>query len=150
MEYKLDSKDKKILGVLKEHGDYTTREIAKKTLIPFTTINNRIRKLKQEGFIKKFTIELDHDKIARGFVVYVLISADLKYLKEKNKTQYDVAKELKKFDSVERVDIVSGETDIVAIVRVKDVKEFDNFLLEKIHSIDGVANTKSMIVIHEC
>ena len=148
MTYNMDDKDWKIIELLKQHGDYTTREIAKKTLLPHTTINNRIRKLKDEGIIKKFTIELDADKTGKGFVAYVLISANLHSLKQKNKTQYDLVKEVRNLPFIERADIVSGGTDIVSIIRVKDVKEFDEALLGKLQKIEGIEGTQSMIVIH--
>ena len=70
-------------------------------------------------------------------------------LKEKKKSQYDVAKELKHFSFVEKADIVSGGTDIVATVRVKDVAEFDQVLLTKLQRIEGIDKTQSLIVIHE-
>ncbi len=148
MAYKLDGKDLKIIDILKQHGDYTTREIAKKTLIPTTTVNNRIRKLKSEGIIKKFTIELDADKTGKGFTAYVLISANLPFLKQKNKTQYDLVKEIRAFDFVESADIVSGGTDIVAVIKVKDVNEFDKALLGRLQNIEGIDKTQSLIVIH--
>src|SRR3989338_8058136 len=121
MEAKIDEKDRKIIEVLKEHADYATRQIAKKTGLPITTVHNRIQKLKKEKIIKRFTVDLDHAKVGHGFLVYVLVSVNLSLLKEKKKSQYDVAKELKHFNFVERADIVSGGTDIVATVRVKDV-----------------------------
>lgn len=148
MTHKLDEKDKRIIEILQKHGDYTTRQIAKKTLIPPTTINNRIRKLKKEGIIKNFTVNLDYSKVEKGFKVYILISADLVFLKEKGKSQYDLMKNFKKLDFIEQVDIVSGETDLVATVRVKDVEEFDKALLGEIQNIEGVKNTQSLIVIH--
>lgn len=148
MAYEMDDKDLKILDILKQHGDYTTRQIAKKTLLPPTTIHNRIRKLKDEGIIKNFTVNLDHKRIGRGFVAYVLISADIASLKQKKKSQYDVVNDLRKLDFIERADIVSGGTDIVAIVRVKDVEEFDKVLLTKMQLIEGVDKTQSLIVIH--
>ncbi len=144
----LDDKDTKILEILKNHADFSTRQIAKKLNLPITTVHNRIKKLKQDGFIRKFTIELDYKKIEQNFVSYVLISANLHILKQKHKTQYDLAKELKKLYCVERVDIVSGGTDLIAIVRVKNVEEFDNVLLEKIQLIEGIEKTQSLIVIH--
>lgn len=144
----MDEKDKKILEILKEHGDYTTRQIAKKTLLPPTTIHNRIRKLRKEKIIKKFTIELDHDRVGKGLLVYVLISADLGLLKRSNKSQYDLVNELRKLGFIERADIVVGGPDIVAVVRVKDVKEYDKVLLDKIQKIEGVDKTQSLIVIH--
>ncbi|MBU0470021.1 MAG: Lrp/AsnC family transcriptional regulator [Nanoarchaeota archaeon] len=148
MEVDLDDKDKQILEVLQEHADYTTRQIAKKTLLPATTIHNRIRKLKKDGVIKKFTLELDNNKVGKGFSAYILVSVDLQLLKQKKKTQYDVAKDLRKFAFVERADIVSGGTDIVAIVRVKDVEEFDSILLKKLQLVEGIEKTQSLIVIH--
>ena len=144
----LDEKDKKIIEVLKEHGDYTTRQIAKKTLLPITTIHHRIKKLKIDKIITRFTIELDNKKIDKGFASYVLISVNLPLLKQKKRSQYDIAKEIGKNYFVEKVDIVSGGTDLVALVRVKDVEEFDTVLLTKLQQIEGIEKTQSLIVIH--
>ena len=149
MTYELDEKDLKILGVLKDHGEYTTRQIAKKTLLPATTIHNRIRTLREEKVIRKYTIKIDPAAMGKSFVAYVLISADLGILKQKKKTQYDLASELRTFSFVERADIVSGGTDIVALIRVKDVDEFDKVLLGKLQLIEGIEKTQSMIVIHK-
>lgn len=149
MEARIDQKDRRIIEILKEHGDYATRQIAKKTGLPITTVHNRITKLKKEKIIKKFTVDLDYHKLSEGFRAYVLVSVNLSLLKEKNKSQYDVAKELKHFPFVEKTDIVSGGTDIVATVRVKDVAEFDQVLLMKLQRIGGIEKTQSLIVIHE-
>ncbi|MAG61037.1 hypothetical protein CL619_04580 [archaeon] len=148
MNVKLDKKDKEILFVLKHHAEYSMRKIAKETRLPITTVHNRVLKMQKLGVIQKYTIIPDYKLLDKSFVVYILITADLKYLKKKRKSQYDLAKKLKKFDFMERVDIVSGGTDLVAIVRVKDVEEFDKVLLQKIQVIDGIAKTQSMIVIH--
>ena len=149
MGAKIDEKDNKILEVLKEHADYATRQIAKKTGLPITTVHNRIQKLKKEKIIKKFTVDLDYHKIQEGFRAYVLVSVNLSLLKQKNKSQYNVAKEIRNFPFVERVDIVSGGTDIVAMIRVKDVAEFDQVLLTELQRIEGIDKTQSLIVIHE-
>ncbi len=93
----LDEKDKDIIEILQQHGEYTTRQIAKKTLLPVTTIHNRIKKLRKQGYIKKYTVELDWHKLQRDFLVYVLISANLQILKQKKKTQYDLMNEIRKF-----------------------------------------------------
>ncbi|MDP3734710.1 MAG: Lrp/AsnC family transcriptional regulator [Nanoarchaeota archaeon] len=145
----IDEKDLKIIDILQEHGDYTTRQIAKKTLLPATTIHHRIKRLKAAKVIRRFTIDLDYSHMDRNFVAYVLISVDLQLLKQKKKTQHDVAQEIKKFSFIERVDIVSGGTDLVAIVRVKDVAAFDKALMGELQLVEGIAKTQSLIVIHE-
>ena len=149
MQEIIDEKDNKVLEILKEHSDWTTRNIAKKVNLPITTVHNRIKRLRKEGVIKKYTIETDNRKLERNFVAYVLISANLQNLKQKHKTQYDLAKELRKLWFIERVDIVSGGTDLVAIIRVKDVDEFNDVLLGKMQLIEGIEKTQSLIVIHE-
>lgn len=149
MAYELDAKDYLILEELKRDGNQTTRQIAKKTLLPITTIHHRIKKLKEEKIIKKYTIEIDHKRINKGLLIYILITVNLETLKEKKKTQYDIAKELRTFEFTQRADIVSGGTDLLAIIRVKDVNEFDKVLLENIQLIEGVSNTQSLMVIHE-
>lgn len=149
MEPKLDEKDLKILEILQDHAEYTTRHIAKKTLLPATTIHHRIQKLKQEKVITKFTIEVNPQFVDENFAAYVLISVNLPLLRLKKKTQYDVVKELRMFSFIKRADIVSGGTDVVVFLRVKDVAEFDNVLLGKLQLVEGIEKTQSLIVIHE-
>lgn len=144
----IDEKDKKILDILKEHSNHTTRQIAKKTLLPPTTINNRIRKLTKDKIIQKYTIIPDYNKIGKGQLIYVLISCNLLELKKNKRTQYDVVKDLKKHEFIERVDIVSGGTDIVAMIRTSDIKEYDKLLLKHIQNVDGIDKTQSLVVIH--
>jgi Lrp/AsnC family transcriptional regulator for asnA, asnC and gidA len=144
----MDDKDRKILELLKEDSSLTTRKIAKQTHIPITTVHKRIQKLKASNIIKRYTIELDYDQLGKSLGAYILIQADLKLLKQKHKTQIDIINELKKIDQVEKTDIVVGGSDIVAFLRAKDIKELDQVLLGKIHDIDGIVDTQTMIVIH--
>jgi DNA-binding Lrp family transcriptional regulator len=148
MSYKVDEKDEKILELLKDHAEYNTRQIAKKTLFPVTTVHNRIKKLRAEGVIKKYTVRLDYSKLGKNFVAYILISTNLELLKRKNKTQYDLINDIRKFYFVERADIVTGGTDIVVIMRVKDVQEFDDCMIKKLQMVEGISSTQSLIVIH--
>lgn len=149
MAYVLDEKDKKIIEILKEHGDYTTRQIAKKTLLPTTTIHNRIRKLRKEKIIKNFTVDLDYKQVEQGFSVIVLVSVDYKLLRELKKDQHQLAQELKNLPEITKVDVVTGGTDIVVRVRVKDVEAYDQFLLKRMQKINGIDKTQSLVVIHE-
>jgi len=148
MEEKIDEKDLAILEMLEKHGDYTVRQIAKKTLLAPTTIHARIKKLKKKGVIRKYTIDIDRKKIGKKLGAYILILADLKSLKEKNKSQVDLAKDIGKIPSVENVDIVTGGSDLVAKIFVHDIEELDKVLLERIQLLEGVSKTQTMIIIH--
>ncbi len=144
----MDEKDEKIIKTLREDSSLSVRMIAKKTSIPMTTVHKRIKKLRAEGIIKRYTIELDNEKVGKRIGAYIMISVDLKLLKERSKNQYVLAEEVGRIPGVEKVDIVAGGTDLIAYVRVKDVKELDEILLGKIQHIEGIVNTETLIVIH--
>lgn len=144
----MDKKDEKILEILKSDSSLTTRQIAKKTAIPITTIHNRIRKLKKDEIIKQYTIKLDHKKLGKHFLALVLVSCDYKVLREKHKDQHDLVHEMARLPEVEHVEIVTGSVDMVLRVRTKDVEEYDEFLFKKFQVIPGVERTQSLVVIN--
>jgi DNA-binding Lrp family transcriptional regulator len=148
MKENIDEKDLAILDVLEKHGEYTIRQVSKKTGLAPTTVHARIKKLRKNGVIRRFTVDIDRKKLGMKIGAYILISADLKLLKEKHRTQYSLAEELGELHGVEKVDVVTGGTDLIARVRVKDIEELDKVLLGKIQLTEGVSKTQTMIIIH--
>jgi Lrp/AsnC family transcriptional regulator for asnA, asnC and gidA len=61
--------------------------------------------------------------------------------------QEDVAKEIKALPGVESVELLTGGTDILAKVRVKDVDELNNFIIRQLRKIEGVDKTQTMVVL---
>lgn len=149
MMQKITPKDLKILDVLKYNGDYTVRQISKATMIPSTTVYNRIISMKKEGIIKNFTVNLDYKKLGKNFTSIILLSADYDILRDINKDQHQLAKDISSLPEVEFVDIVTGEIDMLVKVRVSNVEEYDNFLFTKLQKIKGIGKTRSAVVIHE-
>lgn len=145
----MDEKDRKILEILKENSNLKVNRISKEVKLPISTVHHRIKKLKKDGIIKAYTIKLNHKKLGNNLFAYVLISADLKLLKEKNRTQYDISKYLMKLPYVHKADIVIGEADILAQVILKDMEELDKVLLGEIQKIEGVVDTQTLVVLRE-
>lgn len=149
MDTKLDKKDLRILEILKERGDLTVRQVASRTLLPITTVHNRIKRMKSLGVIKRFTVEVDHKKIGKPLAVYVLVKVDSKYLKGFRRSQHDLVKDLKALDFVEKADIVTGTIDIVLLIRVKDVDELDKVIVDKLRDIQGIESTQTLVILRE-
>jgi Lrp/AsnC family transcriptional regulator for asnA, asnC and gidA len=149
MGVEIDKKDLKILEILKENGDLTVRQIASRTLLPITTVHNRIRRMKSLGIIRRFTIELDHSKMGKTLSAYVLARVDSKYLKNMRMSQHDLARDLKKLDFVERADIVTGSIDIIALIRVKDVEELDRVVIDRLRDVQGIESTETLVILRE-
>lgn len=145
----MDEKDKKIIAILKENSKLSTQQISKKTSIPITTVHNRIKKLEKEGIIKNYTVILDNKKIGRPIAAYILITVDYRLLRQIKKTQYDLIKKLKSLELVEEAAIITGETDIITKVRVKDIDELDNFVTSYLRNIEGIEKTRTLVILSE-
>ena len=145
----MDEKDERIIEVLKENSKLSTQQISKRTSIPITTVHHRIKKLEKEGVIKKYTIELDSKKIGKALSAYILITVDYKLLKQMKKTQHQLATKLKSHPFVEEADTVTGATDIMVKVKVKDIDQLNDFITKYVRNVEGVEKTKTTVVLSE-
>ncbi|MFC1750110.1 Lrp/AsnC family transcriptional regulator [Pseudomonadota bacterium] len=145
----MDEKDLKIMDILQHEAELTSSQISKKTGIPITTVHNRIKKLKNEGIIKHYTVQLDFDKIGKPLKAYVLLNVNQILLSGEKVDQLTIAKKIKMIDGVESVDIITGTTDIIAVVRVGKMSDLNKILTKEFRKIDGVEKTQSLMVLEE-
>ena len=144
----MGKEDVRILSVLKQNSKLSVREISKRTKIPATTVHTRLKKLKKGGIIKKYTVELDMEKLGRPILAYVNTSVDYDYLKKKNLTPNKMADRIIKHPLIEFSSAVTGRVDIVFRVRVKDIQELDA-LINFLRNEEGILNTETLVVLYE-
>ncbi|MFH1064614.1 MAG: Lrp/AsnC family transcriptional regulator [Candidatus Woesearchaeota archaeon] len=145
----LDKKDLQILDELCENAKLTTGQIAKRLRIPVTTVHNRIKKLEKLGVITGYTVKLDHTKLGKPMMAYILISVMYTLPNGKKIEQDELARKIKKFPEAEEVIITAGVTDIMVKVRVGTVEELNEFIIKKLRSVDGVDKTQTMIALSQ-
>ncbi len=145
----MDEKDEKIIKILHENAKISTQEISKKTLIPITTVHNRIKKLEKEGVIKGYTINLDHAKVGKALTAYILVSVDYNSLKRAKMTQEELGKKLIYYDEVEELAMVTGSVDMILKIRARDMKNIDKFVTGILRGQSGVGATQTLMVLHQ-
>jgi DNA-binding Lrp family transcriptional regulator len=64
-------------------------------------------------------------------------------------TEREVAQKLVEFDEVLQVDIIFGEYDVVAKISTKNLNTLENFVSEKVRTIQNVLVTSTMIISRE-
>lgn len=143
---KIDKNDQKIIELLKENSKRPTQNIAQHTGLPLTTVHNRIKRLEQLGIIKGYTALVDDAQLGKGLTAYVLITVSSRTPAGIRVSQEDIAREIKGMGA-ERVSIVTGGTDIVAVVHAQDILSLNEFIIKKLRNIDGVDKTQTMIVL---
>jgi DNA-binding Lrp family transcriptional regulator len=116
----LDTKDKKILKVMKNNARASIRQISKTTGIRPSTVHQRIKRLVEEEVIEKFTVKLNDEKVGEGFTVYMLISGS---------TERYLGSEIMQNDQVKGIYGITGEYDLLIKMKFRDMAEFNDFLL---------------------
>ena len=147
MKHIIDEKDNKILEILHENSSLSTHKISKKTLIPVTTVNNRINKLKNLGIIKKFTIDIDQRKLGYTLEAYVFITLSVKELKENKMSTYDLIKLIRKNPNIECVDNVTGIVDLVVKLKARNINELNDYVVNIISEMKGIAKTNTALIL---
>ncbi|MCC6013346.1 MAG: Lrp/AsnC family transcriptional regulator [Candidatus Verstraetearchaeota archaeon] len=133
----LDEIDLKIISILKNDSRTPYTKIAEELHISEAAVRKRVEKLKNEGIIKKFTIEVD---LGERIQALILISVLPSY---PNPT---IAQAIKKINGIEKVYEVAGEVDIIAIASGRSIHEINKYI-DDIRKIEGIAKTSSMIVL---
>lgn len=143
----IDEKDKKILETLKENSNLSTHKISKKTLIPITTVNNRVKKLQKDGIIKKYTVELDQKKLGFNLSAYIFVGISLNELKQSKLKIKDLVNSIRKSSLVESAENVTGDIDLVVKVHAKDIDEIKDYVFNNLSELKGVEKTRTAIIM---
>ena len=137
----LDSLDWEILKTLQENSKQTYSEVGRQLGVAHSTIYDRIRKMEKNGVIKKWTVDIDHEKIGINYV-----TARMTVYTDPKESE-NVAKELSRAKEVLEVSMsLSDELLIIAKVIARDQDELHNFIAKKVAPLQGVIKIRTQIV----
>lgn len=142
---KLDKTDHALLKLLQENAMQTTKELAAKLHLSPTPVHERIKRLEKGGLIKKYVAILDSQKLQKGLTVFCNVSLKQHDREIGNKFVKDVLS----LKEVTECYNVSGEYDFLLKVIVKDMPEYQNFIMNRLGSIPNIGNTHSVFVMGE-
>lgn len=134
----MDDLDKALLRILKDNARESFVRMAEVLGTSEGTVRARVKKLVDDGLIKKFTLQ------TAGSNVKALIEIRI----ETNVNTASVSQQIQKWDGVERVLEVTGEHDIVVFVDVGSTSEL-NDIVERIRQFKEVQSTRSRLILRE-
>ncbi|GLP69598.1 AsnC family transcriptional regulator [Streptomyces sp. TUS-ST3] len=138
----LDDIDRQILSRLLEDGRISVRALAEQVHISRANAYTRIGRLVAEDVITGFTAQLNAQRAGLGTSAYVTMSI------EQNAWR-DISHELREIPYVEHVALVTGDFDVLVLVRAPDNLVLRQVVLEKIQGIPGVRSTRTWLVFDE-
>jgi len=152
MTENIDAKDLKLLELLQNNSKLTSSQISKKTGLPITTVHNRIKKLEKNRVIKKYSLELNKNKLGLNITAYIFASIDYPPEAKDSKkkfSQEDIARKIRFLTEVDSVSIVTGETDIIIKLSTKNIDSLNEFIIRKLRNIDGIDKTRTAVILKE-
>lgn len=142
---KLDATDRDILKFLQENAHLTTKELASRLNLSPTPVYERVRRLENEGVIKKYVALVDREKVGKDLMVFCHIR-----LKEHARDAgARFVSEIAKLNEVIECHNISGEYDFMIKVVADDMREYQNFLMNKLASLENIGSTHSVFVMSE-
>lgn len=140
---KLDKTDFRILHILQQNCNLTTKELAQQANLSTTPVFERVRRMEKDGVIRKYVAVLDNAKISYGFTVYCNVK-----LKQVNyQTAKEFAEAIRPMEEVSECYNISGEYDYMLKIYARDMKDYQNFILNVLGKIESIGGIQSNFVI---
>ena len=142
---RLDKTDLQILRILQENARLTTKELAARVHLSPTPVFERLKRLDNESYIRKYVAVLDAEKLHCGFVVFCSVK-----LRRLNR---DIAAEFTRIvrgiPEVTECYNISGDYDYLLKIHAPDMKYYQEFTLNVLGTIDSLGSLMSTFVMDE-
>ena len=136
----LDQKDLLLLKLLQENSRISASEVGEKLNLSVPAASERIKKLLEGGYIKKFTAQLDSRKL--GYDLTAFISVD-----SASSSHYeDIVERSNENDFVLECHSVTGEGSHLLKIRLKTSTDLES-LLSEIQGWPDVVRTHTWVVL---
>ncbi|GIJ76861.1 DNA-binding transcriptional regulator, Lrp family [Micromonospora phaseoli] len=138
----LDEVDRRILDELTQDGRISIRTLAERVHVSRTNAYARVERLLRDGVISGFAARIAPEAAGLGTSAYIALTI-------RQDTWREVSAELARVRYVEHVALLSGEHDVLALVRAPDNATLRDVVLDRVQRIAGVLSTRSWLVFDE-
>jgi Lrp/AsnC family leucine-responsive transcriptional regulator len=145
MTDKLDTFDSQILNLLQNDASMAAKDIAMLIGLSVSPTYERIKRLKQEGYIEKYVALVNREKLGKHLLVLCTVTLkqqSLQTLKEFEET-------ITSYKEVLEVLCIAGSNDYQLKIAVRDVNDYHDFVMKHLSSFSTISNLNSSFVLKE-
>jgi Lrp/AsnC family transcriptional regulator, leucine-responsive regulatory protein len=139
----LDKFDLAILAMLQRDSRASLQEISARVGLTSTPCWARIKRMEAEGVIQGYTVRID--PAAVGFSETVIVQVTLE--SHTDETLFEFGKALEEIPEVLEAYLVSGDYDYYIRIAVRDTRDYERLLRERLYRIPGIRHSKSSFVL---
>jgi DNA-binding Lrp family transcriptional regulator len=141
----LDKIDRSILNKLQRNARITHKELAKEMGLSTTPVFERVKKLERKGVIRNYVALVDNRKIDKNLIAFVSIKLN----RHSKGELMNFESSIKKLNDVMECYHMAGTTDYFMKVAVKDMYDFQKFIVEKLSAIENIGQIDTMFILRE-
>jgi len=138
-----DKFDLAILAVLQRDARASLQDISAAVGLSTTPCWTRIKKMESEGVIQGYTVRID--PVAVGFAESVIVQVTLE--SHSDETLVEFGRMLEEIPEVIEAYLVSGDYDYYIRIAVRDTRDYERLLREKLYRIPGIRHSRSSFVL---
>lgn len=138
-----DHQDLAILRILLVDSRTPLQEIGKAVGLSTTSCWNRIKRMTDAGAIEGYTVKVNLAKI--GYQDSVIVQLTLGSHNQETLDAFGQA--LQSIPEVLEAFLISGDYDYFIRIAVKDTRDYERLLREKLYMIPGIRHSKSSFVL---
>ena len=135
--------DKKILETLQEDGRMKNSDLAKIINISPPPTAERVKKLENNGYIKKYVALVDPTKVGITCFTYVEVTL-VRHGKDGVKRFMD---SIVKLDEVMECHHITGGADFLLKIATKDIPTYEQFIIQTLTALPDVQHLKTLVVL---
>jgi Lrp/AsnC family transcriptional regulator, leucine-responsive regulatory protein len=141
----LDTIDLRILSELQQDGSLTNVELARRVHLSPSPCLVRVKALEAAGVIQRYVALADPKKVGLGLNVFISIS-----LKEQAKDRLaEFERRIAEHEEVMECYLMTGDSDYLIRVAVRDIAELERFILEQLTPIPGIEKIRSSFALKQ-
>jgi Lrp/AsnC family leucine-responsive transcriptional regulator len=139
----MDTLDKKILAALQANARASLQDIGAAVGLSASPCWARIKKMEEAGVIEGYTVRLNPQALGLADSVLVMVTLD----SHSDNTLEKFGEVLATIPEVVEAHLVSGEYDYLLRIVVKDTRDYERLLREKLYKIKGIRHSQSSFVL---
>lgn len=138
----IDDTDRRIVAALRADGRMSIRALAENLHISRAGAYARVERLRRDGVITGFTAVVDPERYGFDISAYV-------HLKISQHSWKEVRRRISEIPEVWHGALVSGENDLVLLVRTHDAASLRDLVLNRFQAMPDVLSTQTIFILDE-
>jgi DNA-binding Lrp family transcriptional regulator len=135
----LTPKDEELIALLRVNAREPVAALARKLGLSRTTVQDRLRRLEENGTIAGYSVRLGGERALDGIRAFITIVVE-------PRRQIEAAKLMMRYPQVEALHTVSGKYDLVALVKAASAEAMDK-LIDELGGVPGVTRIETAVIL---